>query len=165
VPRITLSDGAVLMPLVWYRRVRLARRGSSVTLTYDVDAMDRLGGNRPERDKRLSVETRYTFRHGVIERTDRLIPHGPMTVSAVDLEFATFSSGPRRRSPGDAAFDTGEVRTFSARGLGDCVARPVDDDQHHAPSGPLRTSVVCHKGPFDMAAPITMSWRIGYIRG
>ena len=135
VPRITLADGSVLMPLAWFRDVRMERRGVRTIVTYRMDAMDRMGGNDAVQDRRVTVETRYVFSPGRIERADRFTaPRGTGT-AVVELEFATFSSAPIPQA-GAIRFRAGDVTRFAWRGLGTCAPRAANGAPYQAPDRP-----------------------------
>ncbi|HEX4737079.1 MAG TPA: hypothetical protein VH331_05920 [Allosphingosinicella sp.] len=162
VPRVTLEDGTVLMPLAWFRDVRVTRHGDTTILTYRQDLVDRMGGPAPVQDGRLQVATRYEFSHGRITRSDVLTPVHPLAVKALDLVFASFSTGARQAAPGEVRFAEGEVGRFEAQGFHSCAAAPVDAAPYRAPSGPFRSLVTCASGPFSLSRPVSLSWTISY---
>ncbi|WP_213981207.1 hypothetical protein [Sphingomonas sp. dw_22] len=161
VPRFTLADGSVLMPLAWFRDVKLVRQGKRTILTYRLDAMDRMGGKDSVADKRVAVETRYEFTPGGIVRTDRYRAAKPLDIRAIDMEFASFSGQPVVQG-GDIRFGQGEVTGFSAQGLDRCEARPASGAPYQAPSGPFATRIACHSGALRLDKPLILGWTIRY---
>ena len=161
VPRITLADGSVLMPLAWFRDVRMERNGDRTIVTYRMDAMDRMGGSDAVQDRRVTVETRYVFSNGRIERADRYSASRAVAIASIELDFATFSSAPVSEA-GAVQFGSGDVTRFAYRGLGRCTPRAVDGAPYQAPDRPFATVVECRAGgaPFDQ--PIEMQWTIDY---
>ncbi|MET0307259.1 MAG: hypothetical protein ABW023_01010 [Sphingomonas sp.] len=160
VPRFTLADGGVLMPLAWFRDVKLLRQGNRTILTYRLDAMDRMGGKDAAADKRITVETRYEFAPGSITRTDRYSAATPLDIRAIDLEFASFSGLPQVRGAA-VRFGEGEVTGFSAQGFAQCDAQPAAAP-YQAPSGPFATRVACHIGASTLGKPLTLGWTLRY---
>ena len=70
VPRFELADGTVLMPLAFFRDVKVEQSGPRTTVSWRQTEMDRMGSRDAVADGRLQVETRYVFEPGVITRTD-----------------------------------------------------------------------------------------------
>jgi hypothetical protein len=161
VPRITLRDGSVLMPLAWFRDVRMDRDGDRTIVTYRMDAMDRMGGNDAARDGRVTVETRYVFSPGRIERADRYIASPAIGIVSIELDFATFSSAPASER-GAVRFGAGGVTRFAYRGLGRCTPRAVDAAPYQAPDRPFATVVECRAGGVRFDRPVEMGWTISY---
>ncbi|MDF7774940.1 hypothetical protein P1X14_06765 [Sphingomonas sp. AOB5] len=161
VPRFTLADGSVLMPLAWFRDVTYRTSGQTSIVTYRMTAMDRMGKPDAEQDARLTVETRYEFSPGKITRTDRYSAPRPITLKAIDMEFASFSSGASAMG-NDIRFASGDVTGFSASGAGDCTAAPVSDPKYRAPSGAFATRVACSRGAMRLDRPLTISWTLTY---
>jgi hypothetical protein len=161
VPRIALADGSVLMPLAWFRDVRMERRGLRTTVTYRMDAMDRMGGSDAAQDRRIAVETRYVFSPGRIQRIDRFVPRPGTTIAAIALEFATFSSAPVPR-PGAVEFRAGDVTRFAWRGPGSCAPRAALGDTYRAPDRAFATVVACRAGAVRLNRPVETSWTIDY---
>lgn len=161
-PRLALADGSVLMPLAWFRDVRLTRRGSSTILTYRLDAMDRMGGRDAVADRRMSVETRYEFSPGRIVRTDTYRAAQPTDLKSVTMEFAGFSGAPRVIGPTALAFGEGEVTGFSAQGFTSCVAGPAKGEVYSAPTGAFSNLISCKSGPQRLDRALTLGWTLTY---
>lgn len=159
-PRITLGDGSVVMPLSYFRDITVTRSGNATEITWRQDALDRLGERAPIADPRLTIETRYRFTPGRIERNDRLVPAAGVTVKRIDMEFASFSTAPRTVGPGEVAFGSGEVRGFATTGYGTCTASAPDKPEYAAPTGPFATLVRC--GTSGGAGPTNLGWTLSY---
>lgn len=160
-PRFALADGSVLMPLAWFRDVRMRRRGSTTVLTYRLDAMDRMGGNDAVADPRMTVETRYEFAPGRITRTDRYLPAAPIDLAGITLEFAAFSGAPSVARDGAIRFGTGEVTGFAMTGLR-CLPDQPKGAQYRAPTGEMTSLVRCETGARRLSGPLTLSWTLTY---
>jgi hypothetical protein len=161
-PRFALADGSVLMPLAWFRGVTWKRTGSRTTVGWRQDAMDRMGGNAPVADKRLTVTTRYEFAPGRITRTDVYRAAVPVDLSEVTMEFASFSGDPRSAGPANVAFGAGEVIGFSATGYEGCTVGPAAGREYRAPTGPFASLVRCRLGARRLAATLTLTWTLRY---
>ncbi|MFA6116751.1 MAG: hypothetical protein WC729_22325 [Sphingomonas sp.] len=165
VPRITLADGSVLMPLAWFRNVAVTRRGAATEVRWRQDALDLMGASNARRDDRVAIETRYVFAPGRITRSDSIAARPGVDIKRIDLEFATFSNRASTRGA-TVRFGHGEVAGFEARNLGDCTAVPVDADPYRAPTGPFSTVVRCGKilssqGRKSMTT-LSLSWTLSY---
>jgi hypothetical protein len=161
VPRITLADGSVLMPLAWFRDVRMERQGVRTIVTWRMDAMDRMGGNDAVQDRRVTVETRYVFSRGRIERTDRFTAPPATGIASIDLEFATFSSAPEAQA-GAIRFRAGDVTRFAWRGLGTCAPRAVSGSPYQAPDRAFATVIACRANGVRFDRPVETGWALDY---
>jgi len=161
-PRFALADGSVLMPLAWFRGVTWKRSGNRTTVGWRQDAMDRMGGNAPVADKRLTVTTRYAFAPGRITRIDVYRAAVPVDLSEVTMEFASFSGDPRSTGPAAVAFGAGEVTGFSATGYEGCTVGPAAGREYRAPTGAFASLVRCRLGTRRLAGPLTLSWTLRY---
>lgn len=156
VPRVTLSDGSVLMPLAWFTNVEVEVEGPRTIITFEQSEWDRMGEVAPRRDDRLSIRTRYVLEPGAISRRDTIEADAGVEIRHIDLDFASFSEAPERTA-GGITFGTGEVRSFAATGLS-CTAGPADPVHHVAPTAPFRTYVECDTGT---GRPLReIGWRI-----
>lgn len=161
-PRLTLADGSALMPLAFFRDIKVARAGRRTTVTYRQDEMDRTGKDAPVADDRIAVDTTYVFEPGRITRTDTFTPKVAVAVRGADLEFGTFSGAPHAVGL-TTRFSEGAVRSFKATGLDDCRTRDVvADKDYHTPVGALTTAVTCHRGAFSLTKPWSLSWSLDY---
>jgi hypothetical protein len=161
VPRLTLADGTVLMPLAFFKNVRVTRRGAVTEVNWHQDALDRMGGNDAVADARVTIATHYRFTPGSIEREDRVMPGRGARIVAVETEFATFSAAGKLTSAG-AQFNSGEVTGFTATGYGNCRLDAADAPQYRAPSGPFRSVIRCARKERASASPIVLHWYMSY---
>lgn len=161
-PKFSLADGSVLMPLAWFRDVKMVRQGDRTILTYRMDAMDRMGSNDAVADPRITVETRYEFAPGTITRSDTYRAGKPVDLSGIALEFASFSTRPTTVSAGDFRFASGEVTGFSVRGLSGCVSGPASGKAYQAPSGAMATKIACKSAAMRLEKPLTIGWSLHY---
>jgi hypothetical protein len=156
-----LADGSVLMPLAWFRDVTMERRGVRTIVSWRMDAMDRMGGNDAAQDRRVTVETRYVFSPGRIERVDRFTAPAGTGIASIDLEFATFSSAPVSQA-GAVRFRAGDVTRFAWRGLGRCATRAANGAPYQAPYRPFATVIACRAGGLRFDRPVETGWTIDY---
>ncbi|HMI18835.1 MAG TPA: hypothetical protein VK533_04765 [Sphingomonas sp.] len=162
VPRITLQDGRVLMPLAWFKDVKVSRHGAVTEVEWRQDALDLMGGKDAKTDDSLSIVTHYVLAPGRITRDDVLIAKRPVTIARIELEFATFSSAPIANGPATIAYRSGEVRGFATHGLGRCVAAAPTDPAYRSPTGPFASVVRCERESVPSEAPIKLGWTISY---
>ena len=162
VPKITLADGAVLMPLAFFKDVRVTRRGAVTQVSWRQDALDHMGKDDARPDRRASIETRYTLAPGRITRSDRLRLAPGVRAAKVELEFASFSAAPAMRA-GRVRFGKGEVRGFAATGYGGCTAHAPQGAEYRAPTGAFSTLVRCAR-PLSAGADgaIALGWELSY---
>jgi hypothetical protein len=164
VPRITLADGAALMPLAFFKDVRVTRRGAVTEVRWRQEALDRMGGNDARPDRRASIETHYILAPGRITRSDRLRLAPGVRAARIDLEFASFSGAPSIRA-GQVTFGNGEVRGFAATGYDGCTAGKAESPEYRAPVGGFATVVHCAKtAPSGRAGIIALTWELSYNR-
>lgn len=162
LPRITLADGAVLMPLAFFKDVKVTRSGAVTEVSWRQEALDLMGDNDARVDRRASIETRYTFAPGSITRLDRLRLAPGERAAKIDLEFASFSGAPTVRA-GKVGFGTGEVRGFTATGYGGCSAAKPERAEYRAPTGSFTTVVRCTRtAPEAKAGIIALTWELSY---
>lgn len=162
LPRITLANGDVLMPLAFFKDVRVTRRGAVTEISWHQTALDRMGGNDAQLDTRVSIETRYRFSPGKIERRDRIVPADGVRIARIDMEFASFSGVPVQRA-GAVTFARGAVKHFAATGYGACAAQPATDPVYRAPTGPFATVVKCARAGEDMPlGTVEAHWALSY---
>ena len=162
IPQFTLADGSVLAPLAWFRDVKVTTRGDTTTLTWRQSELDRLGGDAPIPDDRLSVTTTYVLAPGRITRTDVYTPKGTVEIKGVAMEFASYSDAPAVKA-GRVAFGHGAVRSFQATGFAACHADAVGGDAaYRTPTGPFASRVACASGPAALTRPLTLSWSLAY---
>jgi len=145
VPQFTLADGAVLMPLAYFRDAKVTGK---TTVSWHQTEMDRMGGVAPVPDDRLAVETSYRFEAGKIVRTDLYTPKTPLDIAAIRMDFA---------SMGDA------VTGFKVEGLDDCQSQAIDKEpDYESDDGPMTKKTVCRSGRRTADKPFTIRWTLTY---
>jgi hypothetical protein len=162
LPRITLTDGSVLMPLAWFKDVRVTKRGAVTEVTWRQDALDRMGGEDAIADPRATIVTRYRLAPGSITRTDSLSVNGTAKIARIDMSFASFSSGPVLRSAGAVTFGTGEVKRLETRGYGNCTAQEVARQPYRSTTGAFRSLVECGLAIAAPSATAELNWALSY---
>src|SRR5258708_13592227 len=90
VPQFSLADGTALMPLAFIQDVKVTHQGRKTTVIYRQSELDRMGGEAPIADDRLSLVSTYVFETGHITRTDVYTPKLPLAIAATRPDFATF---------------------------------------------------------------------------
>jgi hypothetical protein len=161
VPRITLGDGSVLMPLAWFKDVKVTRRGAATIVSWRQDSLDRMGGEDAARDRRASIVTRYTLAPGRITREDTLSVAPGIRIRGIALEFASFSEAPRATGDSAFRFEKGEVTGFAATGLGPCRSGE-GGPAYRAPTGAFRSVLHCARGPLRPDRPLKLGWTLTY---
>ena len=158
VPKLFLADGSELMPLVYMKDIAL--QGN--VLSYRQEAFDRLGGNTPIRDTRMSSDVRYELGSGSIRRIETYRAAAPLDVNRIALEFGSFSEQPRVEGT-RIRFDTGDVTELHVEGMQACETQPVPEDgAYKAPHGPMKTVVRCQSEKVTLDKPMTISWTLRY---
>jgi hypothetical protein len=161
-PRFELADGSMLMPLAYFRDVKVEEGDRRTVVTYRQGEMDRVGGQAPMADKRLSVSTTYIFEPGMISRTDVYTPTGKLAVKGVTMAFGSFSAEPTTAKL-TTRFASGDLQEFSVTGLDSCESGAVGEDiDYRVPTGPMASKVICKRGSMDLQRPLTLSWRLRY---
>jgi hypothetical protein len=162
VPRFTFDDGSTLMPLAYFRDVKVNQQGERTTITYRQSEMDRMGDEAPVADDRMTLKTTYTYEPGLITRTDVYTPARKLAVKGIELAFGSFSSNPTT-SGLTTRFSNGAVQEFAVKGLDRCESGSAVGDKHYqAPNGPMASKVTCSRAAFDFGRPLTLSWRLRY---
>ena len=162
LPQFHLSDGSTLMPLSFIRDVEVAAQRERTTVRYRQAQLDRLGGESPVPDDRLSLATTYVFERGRITRTDIYTPTRPVGISGIELDFGSFSdlSAVAKDS---VTFNNGAIREFKVSGFDGCQAQAIHDDpEFESDEGPMATKLICTKGPEIVREPFTISWTLTY---
>jgi hypothetical protein len=162
IPRFALADGTTLMPLAYFRDVKVEQGGGRTVVTYRQTEMDRMGQDAPVPDDRIALKTTYTYERGLITRADVYTPTRKLAVKGIDLAFGSFSSNPTTHGL-TTRFANGAVQEFSVKGLDRCESAPAAGDKHYqSPNGPMASKVTCTRGTFDFERPLTLSWRLRY---
>ena len=162
LPRITLTDGSVLMPLAWFKDVRVTKRGPVTDVTWRQDALDRMGGADATADPRATIVTKYRLTPGSITRTDSLSVKGAAKIAKIEMAFASFSSRPVTRSAGTVTFGTGEVKRLETRGYGNCAAQQVAKQPYRSTTGAFRSLVECDVMMAVPTASTELNWTLSY---
>lgn len=158
VPRITLADGSVLMPLAWFEGVRVARRGAVTEVRWRQRTFDRVGGAAPVRDARAGITTRYLFSPGRIRREDRIVLAPGVRIAKIDTQFASFWEGVGGATNG-VRFARGGIASYRATGYGQCDAVANTDPKLAAPTGRFATLVNCVR-PGPLANELRLGWEL-----
>jgi hypothetical protein len=162
VPEFTLGDGSRVMALAFIRDVAVVSHGRRTQVTYRQAELDRMGGEAPVADDRLSVKTTYVFEPTRITRTDVYTPRGALELQGVELDFGSFSQLARaagRRTE----FKQGAVTSFEVSGLDGCEARAIENDpDFESDEGPMLAKVVCQSGGKTVRGPFTIGWSLTF---
>ena len=162
LPKFVLADGSALLGTAFIKNIQDRRDGGKYRVSYQQDALSRLGQNAPVKDERITLETEYTLQPGMITRTDRYSAKHPLDVAALTLEFASFSDQ-ATVSRGVTTFKEGVVTAFEVSGLNACrSAQTLGNDLYKAPYGAMKTLVTCETAAFKMIAPVEIKWVIKY---
>lgn len=160
--RFELGDGSKLMPLAYFRDIKVTAAGRRTQITYRQNELDRMGGELPVADDRISVTTTYVFEPGLISRTDVYTPRQAVAVQGVAMTFGSFSKAPSTTAL-TTSFSEGPVREFQVSGFDACQSGPaLGDRRYESPTGPLASKVTCARAAFTMNRPVTFSWRLRY---
>ncbi len=163
LPKFTLADGSQLIGAAFIKDIRSRRAGKTWRVSYRQDELDKLGDKAPVKDARIALKTEYSFAPGVITRTDTYTPRGSVAVSALTLDFSSFSSegvieGAKVR------FGQGSVTGFEVSGLAGCTVRSTGgtDQLHKAPDAPMLSHVSCASPAFSFERPLVVQWVVRY---
>jgi len=163
VPRLHLTDGEELAPLVFMQDADFAADGDKGVLRWEHPVMNRIGTSRPEADERAGVSVEYRFSPGTIERHDVFELAAPGEVDSIEVQFASFSTDPVLRDT-RVEFAEGRVRGFEVFGVDSCELSDVSDDpRYRTPQGPKATRIRCERA---IDAPdqhtVELGWRLSY---
>ena len=163
VPRFTLADDSVVMPLSYFRDAKVETQGETTIVSWHQTELNRIGARNPMADKRMSVRTQYEFSPGVIRRTDVYTPTAPIEAKSIEMQFGTFSSQPEVNGT-VTTFASGTVRSFEVSGFSECGTEPVgDNNEYHTQIGAMQTIVNCRSAGANLLSdPFTLSWEIHY---
>lgn len=158
LPKFSLADGSELMPLVYMKDVAL--KGN--VLSYRQEAFDKLGGNTPVRDERLTSDVRYELGQGSIRRIEIYRAAAPLAVNRISFEFGSFSEQPKVDGT-RIRFGAGDVTELHVEGLQACTAESVSaDGAYKASHGPMKTVVRCHSEKVTLDKPFSITWTLRY---
>jgi hypothetical protein len=162
LPQFHLSDGSIVMPLSFIRDVDVATQPDRTTVRYRQTQLDKLGGESPVADDRLSLATTYAFEQGRITRTDVYTPTRALDIAGIELDFGSFSNL-SAASQDSVTFSDGAIDEFKVSGLDGCQAQAIHEDtEFESDEGPMATKVICTKGPGIAREPFTISWTLTY---
>jgi hypothetical protein len=168
LPRFVLADGTALQPLAYYTDVRGQHETDGYVVTARLPALDRMGGEGPVADDRISGETRYRFRTGSVERED-VFRFAPQTGTfRFETEFANYGVLRRlAREKGGwvADFDGPVLRRFRINGFDRCEALRPLPEEYATPIGPFHSVVRCVGDARSDRSPLRIGWRIDYGEG
>ena len=158
LPKFSLADGTELMPLVYIKDIVL--KGS--TLSFRQEAFDRLGGNTPVRDPRLTSDVRYELGAGSIRRIETYRAAAPLEVNRISFEFGSFSEQPQVDGT-RIRFGAGDVTELHVEGLQTCDAQAAAADSvYKASHGLMKTVVRCYSDKLTVDKPMTITWTLKY---
>jgi hypothetical protein len=162
LPKFKLADGSELIGAAYIKDITDKREGKRHTVRYRQDALDKVGGNAPVKDERITLSTVYTFESGALTRTDTYTPKAPLQVDSLSLDFASFSGGASVKGT-KVRFSDGIVTAFDTSGLAACKATPTDGaDPFRANYGPMKTHIRCETNNFTFDKPLVVQWRMQY---
>jgi hypothetical protein len=162
LPKFTLADGSVLLPVSYIKDIRTSSKGSKAQVSYRQDALAKTGNKGPSPDARIKLETTYSFEPGAVTRTDTYTPSAPLQVARASLEFASYSDQPTLQGR-TVRFGRGDVRAFEVSGLDACTVEATHGaDPFRAPEGPMSSHVNCASNSFRFDRPLTIKWTLRY---
>lgn len=164
LPRFTLRDGSVLMPLAFFEDVRATISGDTVEVAWRQSVLDRTRNEMPTSDPRIRMETRYRFSPGRIERRDVVRPAGGVEIAALETVFATFSAKPVEVGANSIRFNEGQVTRWRSDGYGKCGVDAADDPVFRSTTGPFSSVVRCARR--DLGSGVQeLEWSLSYTGG
>jgi hypothetical protein len=162
LPKFTLADGTQLLPVSYIKDIRSDTKGRTARVSYRQDALAKTGGQGPVEDRRIKLDTTYTFAPGTITRTDTYTPAAPLRVARASLEFASYSDAPSLRGK-TVRFGSGDVTAFEVSGLDACsVESTRGAEPFRAPAGAMASHVSCASSNFSFDRPLTIKWTLRY---
>jgi hypothetical protein len=165
LPKFTLADGSELIPTAFIKNIQTKgsdKNDKQFVVSYQQDALTLLGKNRPVKDSRISLKTKYLFEPGKITRVDEYTAQAPVEVADLSLSFASFSNDAAVQG-NRVTFRSGGVTKFSVDGIDQCTARDTNGaHEFKSPTGPMRTHVLCKKTNFTFNQALTIRWEIHY---
>src|SRR6267154_1411931 len=143
LPQFSLADGSTLMPLAFIQDVKITHQDRNTTVIYRQSELDRVGGESPIADDRLSLVSTYVFETGRITRTDVYTPKEPLVIAGIRLDFASFSTLVNAERL-KVRLGGGAVTEFKLSGLDSCEAKSIQaDPDYESDLGPMATRIVC----------------------
>lgn len=148
VPKLTLPEGARLMPLVYFKKITGAESGNRITIASGQSELCQINEAGPKPNGTLSCATRYTFMPGSIEREDTFTASAAVSIHEMDTLFLTFSIQPKIQGS-RVTFDSGPIAAAEADGFDACEIIPIaGDNARGTPNGQLRYQVRWSKKNF-----------------
>ncbi len=162
VPRFTLANDDVLMPLAFFKNAQVATRGAVTSVSARQDELNKMGKPAPIKDDRLSVTTRFEFRDGEVSRTDVYTPKAPLIIKKIELEFAGFSQIVAQDGTA-ITLGQGVATHFKVEGLDTCNAENINNEpQYRSDTGAMTSLIRCESGPRIIDRPFSINWRLKY---
>lgn len=163
VPRLHLSDGGELGPVVFMQNPKFTADGEEGVLRWTHPLMNRIGTSRPQADARTSASVEYRFSPGAIERSDTFTLSESAEVEYIEVQFASFSTDPFLQET-RVDFAEGRVRTFEVFGVDVCEVTDVSNDpRYRTPQGPKATRIRCKRAVSGLTqSTVKMGWRLSY---
>jgi hypothetical protein len=162
VPRFTLANDDVLMPLAFFKNIQVSTKGRTTSVTTRQDELNKMGTPSPIKDGRLRVTTRFDFRDGEVSRTDVYTPTVPIDLKKIELEFAGFSQVVAQKA-NTITLGQGAATEFKVEGLENCTAENINDlPDYRSDTGAMTSLVRCQSGPKSLDKPFSISWRLKY---
>ncbi len=164
-PRITLTDGSVLMPLAWFEGVTHTAQDGTTTVDFYQQEMDLMGTSAPRKDGRIAVSTRYTFSPGQIIRADTYVVRGDVEIAKIEMEYASLSDKARQTGL-RTTYGKGAVQSFSVVGLQRCDVQSDNlDEQYQISAEPLNSLVTCVSTTPKIGKTFHIGWVMRYDPG
>jgi hypothetical protein len=161
-PKFTMKDGTELMPLAFFRDVKVETQGDKTTVTWRQTETDRMGKSTPVADTRLAVTTTYILEPGRITRKDVYTPQGSLDIASIRMEFASFSDNAMTEGT-TTSFRAGPITSWSVEGLEKCESKALDrDPQYESDTGAMKSLVTCTSAARKLAGPLAIGWSISY---
>jgi hypothetical protein len=162
IPRFTLANDDVLMPLAFFKDAKVVTGTRVTEVSFRQDELNKMGASAPRKDDRMKVFTRFEFRSGEITRTDTYTPNAPIAIKKVELEFAGFSTIGAVTGNTIGLVD-GAATEFKVEGLDGCQANNIDNlPDYRADIGPMRSLIRCQSGTKTLDRPFSIKWRLKY---
>ena len=162
VPRFTLANDDVLMPLAFFKNIQVSTREHTTSVTTGQDELNKMGTPAPIKDDRLHVTTRFDFHDGEVSRTDVYTPKAPINLKKIELEFAGFSQIVAQQG-NTITLGQGAATEFKVEGLDNCTAENINDlPDYRSDTGAMTSLIRCQSGPKSLEKPFSITWRLKY---
>jgi len=162
MPQLILEDGAVLMPVAYFRTIEAERENDCIRVHCHMDSLCRMGEIIPQEEQGFSADICYTFEHGRIHREDLIRITGTQKVEKVKLVLLTYSEQPRLLGQ-EVDFEKGILSSMRAEGYESCkVLSASDDGNYDTPHGRLNTGVIWEGTAAFEKDVLKLGWIIEY---